>query len=94
MSGGDVLGLLVAMGSLISILAIGARTILRYQEQRLRARGAPQDAAVRAELEEMRAQLAEQQDVRQRLLELEERMDFAERLLVRHPDQAKLPEGR
>ena len=94
MSTGDVFGLLIAMGALTGIVSIIARALVRYHDQKVRARGALQVPEVRAELEDLRAQLAEQQDVRQRLIELEERMDFAERLLVRHQDQAKLPEGR
>ena len=80
MNFGDLLGLLVAASSLTGIIAIVARSILRYQEQKLRAHG-DQASEVRAELEDLRAQLVEQQDLRQRLMELEERMDFAERLL-------------
>jgi Tfp pilus assembly protein PilO len=83
MSFGDIVGLFIAMSSLTGMVAIVARAILRYQEQRLRGRRDAQDPGLRAELEDLHAQLADQQDVRQRLAELEERLDFAERMLAR-----------
>ncbi len=92
MSFGDLLGLLVGMGSLTGIVAIITRSILRYQEQKLRGRG-DQALEVRAELEDLRAQLVEQQDLRQRLTELEERVDFAERLLAQQREPGKLARG-
>ena len=91
MAFGDLLGLLVAMSALTGIVAIVARSVLRYQEQKLRARG-DQGSEVRAELEDLRAQLVEQQDLRQRLVELEDRLDFAERLLAQ-AKQERLPAG-
>jgi len=48
---------------------------------------------VRAELEELRVQLAEQQDLRQRVLDIEERLDFTERLLTQ-AKQDRLEAGR
>jgi Tfp pilus assembly protein PilO len=82
MNGIDLVGMIVFMGSLTGMAAIVARAVLRYQDQRLRGRRDTQDPGLRAELEDLRAQLAEQQDLRQRLTELEERVDFAERLLA------------
>ncbi len=93
MNGIDLLGMLVFMGMLTGIVGIISRAVLRYQDRRLRGRGEVEGPAVRAELEELRAQLAEQQDVRQRLLELEERVDFAERLLTQQREQGKLARG-
>ena len=39
------------------------------------------------------ALLGEMDDLRQRVAELEERVDFSERLLARQPDRARLAEG-
>ena len=80
MSGPELIAFMVLVGGIIGIVGIVARAVVRYQEGRLRAAG--QDPALHAELEDLRAQLVEQQDVRQRLVELEERMDFAERMLA------------
>ncbi len=94
MSGPELIAFMVMIGGLTGMVAIIARAVVRYQDRRLRGREEAGDPALRAELEELRAQLVEQQDTRQRLLELEERVDFAERLLVRQREQAKLPEDR
>jgi len=84
---------LAAMGTITAIVGVIARAVLRYQDRQLKAvRGeAPSD--VRAELEELRAQLAEQQDLRQRVLDIEERLDFTERLLTQ-AKQDRLEAGR
>jgi hypothetical protein len=92
-TGIDLVGMIVFMGSLTGIAAIVARAVVRYQDRQLRGRGDTQDPAVRGELEDLRAQLAEQQDLRQRLLELEERVDFTERMLTRQGEQGKLAKG-
>ena len=90
------------MGLLRSTCGLGlvVWAIVRYQEARSRARAAALDPAVRAALEELREtvealrnELAQRRDDGERLLELEERVDFAERLLARRGDQARLPEG-
>ena len=44
-------------------------------------------------MEALRNELDQRRDDGERLLELEERVDFAERLLARRGDQARLPEG-
>lgn len=90
MTGIDLVGMIVFMGSLTGIAAIVARAVVRYQDRRLRGRAEAQDPAARAELEDMRA---EQQDARQRLVELEERMDFAERMLARARPERLSPGG-
>ena len=47
-----------------------------------------------AELDAMRSQLAEVDGLRERVAELEERLDFAERLLTRREEEApRLPAG-
>ena len=80
MSGPELIAFIVLVGGLTGMVGIVARAVVRYQEGRLRGRA--EDPALRAELEELRAELTEQHDVRQRLLGLEERMDFAERMLA------------
>lgn len=82
MDGVALLGLLVFMGGLTGIVSIIVRGALRAQDQKLRAGSEGLGPSVRAELDDLRAQLAEQEDLRQRLLELEERVDFTERMLA------------
>jgi hypothetical protein len=94
MGGPEFVAFLALLGAITGITAIIARAVVRYQERRTRGHDEAQDAAIRAELEEIRAVLADQPDLRQRLTDLEERLDFAERLLVQRQEQARLPEGR
>lgn len=46
------------------------------------------------ELEALRFQLEDAEQLRNRVAELEERVDFAERLLAKHQEPARLPDGR
>jgi Tfp pilus assembly protein PilO len=80
MSGPELVAFMVLIGGITGMVGIIARAVVRYQDRRLQAR--EDDPALRAEMDELRAQIAEHQDVRQRLLELEERLDFAERMLA------------
>lgn len=50
--------------------------------------------ALREELEQLRARVAELESVPERLAELEERIDFSERLLAKQRDPEHLPGGR
>jgi hypothetical protein len=93
MNGIDLVGMIVFMGTLTGMATIITKAVLRYQEQRLRGRRDSQDPGLRAELEDLRAQLEEQQDLRQRVLELEERVDFAERMLAQSKRDRLSPGG-
>jgi hypothetical protein len=48
---------------------------------------------VEAELREIRARLEESEQAHQRIADLEERLDFAERMLAQQREQGKLPAG-
>lgn len=48
---------------------------------------------VEAELRELRGRVDEVEQAQQRIAELEERLDFAERLLAQQREQGKLPAG-
>lgn len=50
-------------------------------------------AEVKAELDQLRDHLADIEPLRNRVLELEERLEFAERLLAQRKDQEMLPRG-
>ncbi|MBI2615544.1 MAG: hypothetical protein HYW52_07725 [Gemmatimonadetes bacterium] len=80
---------LAAMGMITGLILSVVRTVGRYLERKHPASAL---ADLRAAVDALRLELAEQQDARQRLMDLEERVDFAERLLARERDRA-LPKG-
>ena len=78
---------------LIPIAALTALTIIlwpimRAFARRLERKGNP-DSALRAEVERLHTRLAEMDSLQARLLELEERVDFTERLLAQTHDAQK-----
>ena len=75
---------------MIVFIALVASTIIlwpimRALGRRMEHKGDP-DPALRAEIEQPNHRLAEVETVQGRLAELEERLDFAERLLAQHPE--------
>jgi len=70
--------------------AVGALLATTYQMSRNRKRALPRPEAVNALMDRM--QMLEQEQ--QRMAELEERVDFAERMLARAQDEALLPHAR
>ena len=75
-----VMIVLAALTAVTLVLWPLARALAR----RLEGRGGA-DAALRSELEQLHDRLAEVDGLQQRVAELEERLDFAERLLARGP---------
>jgi uncharacterized protein involved in exopolysaccharide biosynthesis len=78
---------------LIVIAALTAMTIIlwpimRAFGRRLEGRGNA-DSALRAEVEQLHSRLAEMDSLHARVLELEERVDFTERLLAQTHDAQK-----
>jgi Tfp pilus assembly protein PilO len=63
--------------------------IMRALGRRLEHRGDP-DPAVRAEIEQVHRRLADLDAIQVRVAELEERLDFAERLLAQSKDPERL----
>lgn len=90
MSGPEFVLSLAAMGLFSGLVFSVIRTIGKYLERR-QTGGGRDVAELRAAVDALRAAIAEQQDQGQRLAELEERLDFAERLLARQGGQARLP---
>jgi hypothetical protein len=79
----------------IVFLALVAATvilwpIMRAFGRRLEGKG-PGDAALRAEVEQLTHRLGEVDQLHQRIAELEERIDFAERMLARPGASSVLP---
>jgi hypothetical protein len=64
--------------------------VMRALARRLEGKGQG-DAALRAEVEQLQQRLGEVDHLHQRVAELEERIDFAERMLARPPAPAALP---
>jgi len=92
MNGPEFVLTLTAMGLFSGLVFSVIRTIGKLIERKQTGSGR-EVAELRAAVDALRAEIAEQQDQTQRLAELEERLDFAERLLARQAGQAKLPGG-
>jgi hypothetical protein len=90
MTGSEFILSLAAMGLFSGLVYSVIRTIGKYIERR-QAGGPRELAELRAAVDALRRDLAERRDDDGRLLELEERVDFAERLLARERDRAQLP---
>jgi len=82
--GGPLLIVIAALAATVIILW----PIMRAFGRRLEGRGAA-DPALRADVEQVHARLAEMDTLQARISELEERVDFTERLLAqnREPDR-------
>jgi hypothetical protein len=75
--------------------AVGISSLLFLAWRRKRAMRAEPDMDQPGErMEDLEYRVAELENAQQRVLELEERLDFAERLLARQRTQESLPEGR
>lgn len=84
--------------ALVGILGLPVvRAVVQAIERRSMARSGGDVGALRAEMEEMRARLESLEDQGTRVAELEERLDFTERLLAQQRDNPALgpgPSGR
>lgn len=86
-------------GELAMFLAIGAAAVgLLFgpigSALARRIVGRPEPGEAHAEIEEIRARVTDEvDDLRNRLAEVEERLDFAERLLAHGRETDQLPEG-
>jgi hypothetical protein len=84
---------LAGIGALVALGLPLVRGIVRYLERKGAGAGSVETEALRAEVDELRARLDHVEGTAGRLTELEERLDFAERLLTRQRAQAGLPAG-
>jgi hypothetical protein len=90
----DVVKLFGVMLAISAPLIVGYLVFCVGQVILRRFGGAGPRAEVQGELEDIRARLAEQEGLSGRVAELEERLDFAERMLARQREQAALPAER
>ena len=81
-----ILGMLMASGFGGAVLYIVHKQLTL--KRTLKSGG---DGALREEIERLKNQVAELADSSQRLAELEERLDFAERMLARSGDRPQIP---
>lgn len=91
-----IFGIFTAMGMAgAGVYAVIA--LVGVVTRRLEGRRTEGDESLRHELEDLQARVAGGEELQQRVAELEERLDFAERMLAQRPDVARIPaspEGR
>jgi hypothetical protein len=74
---------------------VGVSSLLFLAWRRKRALSAdPETDAPGERMEDLEYRVADLENAQQRILELEERLDFAERLLARQREPESLPQGR
>jgi hypothetical protein len=82
-----VIGIVVTIAlSIVAVKVLGP--IARAWARRLEGKATPE---LRIEMDQVREQLAEVDELRARVLELEERVEFAERMLIQSGDPNLLP---
>src|SRR5919107_5895289 len=90
--GGPPVVLLIVIAALTATVII-LWPLMRAFARRLEGKGGS-DAALRAEVEQLQLRLGEVDTLHQRVAELEERVDFTERLLAQaHDSQARAIRG-
>jgi|AP12_2_1047962.scaffolds.fasta_scaffold147515_2 hypothetical protein len=67
--------------------------LMRAIARRIEGRSQGADAALRGEVEELRARLGDMEGLQLRVADLEERLDFAERMLAQRREPSRLPPG-
>ena len=82
------LGVVIPVVAIVMGLVAILRPIVHVLARRLG--GQASDPGLPAELDELRARVAESEQLQGRVAELEERLDFAERLLARKHDVREL----
>ncbi len=88
-----MLGLLLAFGG-AGAVSYALIRLVNVFSHRLEQSGGPELQAIAAEVEELRARAAGTDELHHRVAELEERLDFAERMLARQREPGALPDGR
>lgn len=79
----------IGVGSIMVLVAVLQVVVARLMPPGYRRRSWKHETL--ADSEEVHARLAEVDDLKQRVAELEERVDFAERLLARQREGERLP---
>lgn len=84
---------LAGIGALVVLGLPLIRAVVRYLERKGVGAGSFEAEALRSEVDELRTRLDMVENTTGRLTELEERLDFAERLLTQQRARAELPAG-
>ncbi len=84
---------LISLG-FFAVCGVVLYPLMRAIGRRIEGKSAAPDPGLRAELDQMAARLQELEQVQHRVLELEERLDFAERMLAQRRDPDRLERGR
>jgi hypothetical protein len=89
----DVLKVLFMMLSVVlaGVLAYGSFTFIRAFARRIEGRETGGLSALADQVDFLRQKVEEGEGDRARIVELEERLEFAERLLARDGERARLP---
>ncbi|HMV32123.1 MAG TPA: hypothetical protein PKA50_08380 [Gemmatimonadales bacterium] len=87
-----ILGILLAFGG-AGTVSYALIRLVNVFSRRLERTSGPELQAIAAELEDLRARAAGTDDLQHRVAELEERLDFAERMLARQREPGALPGG-
>jgi Tfp pilus assembly protein PilO len=92
MEGGPPFVLMIVLAALAATIII-LWPVMRAFGRRLEGKGQI-DPALRAEVEQLHTSLAEMDALRQEVAELHERVDFAERILLKSHDRSELGKGQ
>lgn len=85
---------LLIVVAFLAACAVVLYPLMRALGRRLEGRSAGADPAMLAELEQMRRRVTDLEGMQHRVMELEERVDFAERLLAQRRESERLPGGK
>ena len=88
-----VLFMLLSIG-LAGVLTFGSLTLIRAFARRIEGRQSGDLGALADQVEYLRQKVEEGEGAQARILELEERLEFAERLLAREGERTRLPGQR
>ncbi|HEU5217103.1 MAG TPA: hypothetical protein VFU23_00490 [Gemmatimonadales bacterium] len=80
----EIIGPVIGFGAIISFITAGIVVVRRLAPAN---RGRGLEDQERQMLEDLQSRLGELDDLKHRVVELEERVDFSERLLARPPDR-------
>ena len=85
---------LVPLAGMLTGIVLGfpiIRAVVGAIERKTRSRSNPEFEFLQDEIKELRARVEETSETRDRVLDLEERLDFAERLLAQRRKDPELP---
>jgi hypothetical protein len=93
MTGGEIVRSIIALVG-TGVIAYGGIAAIQALVRHYGGQPGRATPELEAELQEMRARLEEGEQARERIAELEERLDFAERMLAQQRDAGRLPGGK